>query len=393
MRPKRKVAVILQLWQNFDRGILAGIAAYVRECRNWSVFVEEVEHQRIPNLREWDGDGLIINFDNRNVARAAQGIQKPVVALGGGCGWYDENSGIPYVSTDAEAIGRLAAEHLLELGLEQFAYCGYRPTRTNVWIARRAAAFVARLAEAGYHCEVFQGRYTTAEQWARVQTELVRWLRKLPLPVGLMGCYDYRARHVLEACKTAGLKVPDDVAVIGVDNDLVCDLADPPLTSIEQGRFQIGYTAASVLDRLMNKKQPGKLKYVIPPVGVVGRQSTDLLYVGDPEVAQALRIIRQELHLGIQPDSLADRLQMSRSTLDKRFKNSIGRPVDAEIRRVRLARALEMLARLELPLREVAREVGYANEQYMSAVIGKAVHCTPLQYRKRHRSSHTRIVV
>ncbi len=393
MRKRRKVAVILQLWQNYDRGVLSGVAAYVRERRNWSVFVEEVEHQRIPNLREWDGDGLIINFDNRSVAQAVQGIAKPVVALGGGRGWYDETSGFPYVSTDDEAIGRLAAEHLLERGLKQFAFCGYPPNRSNAWVAKRAAGFIGRLAQDGFACKTFQGRYATAQHWERLQAELVAWLRRLPLPIGLLGCYDYRARHVLEACRTAGLMVPEDVAVIGVDNDLVCDLADPPLTSVEQGRFQIGYTAASLLDKLMDKKPPAKLWHFIAPVGVVSRQSTDLIYVADREVAQALRIIRLEASRGVQPDAIAARLQLSRSTLDKRFKSSIGRPVDAEIRRVRLERALDLLARADLPLRKVAHEAGFANEQYMSAVIGKACGCTPLQYREEHRPRGAGIVV
>ena len=378
--------MILQLWQNFDRGVLSGVAAYVRERRNWSVFVEEVEHQRIPNLHEWDGDGLIVNFDNRSVAQAVQGIAKPVVGLGGGGGWYDESSGVPYVFTDDEAIGRLAAEHLLQRGLKQFAFCGYPPTRTKVWVTKRAAGFAGCLAQEGYPCKMFHGRYTTAQHWERVQAELVAWLRDLPLPIGLMGCYDYRARHVLEACKTADLKVPDDVAIIGVDNDQVCELADPPLSSVEQGRFQIGYTAASLLDRLMDRKRPGKLSHVIAPVGVVSRQSTDLIYVADREVAEALRLIREQACRGIQPDAIAALLHMSRSSLDQRFKRSIGRPVDAEIRRVRLARAVELLARSDLPLRNVASEAGYANEQYMSAVIGKAFRRTPLQYREEHRS-------
>jgi len=364
---------------------LQGIAAYVRERCNWSVFVEEVEHQRIPNLHEWDGDGLIVNFDIRSVAHAICGIAKPVVGLGGGRGWYDEHSGIPYVATDDATIGQLAAEDLLERGLKQFAFCGYPPTKTNMWAAGRAKGFTEHLKKAGYRCHVFRGHFTAAEHWKRMQAELVAWLRKLPTPVGLMGCYDYRARHVLEACKTAGLRVPDDMAVIGVDNDVVCELADPPLSSVEQGRFQIGYTAASLLDKLMTGQKVKQLRHMIPPVGLVSRQSTDLLYVADHDVATALRIIRNEACRGLQVEKVAERLQLSRSTLDKRFKQAIGRPVDQEIRRVRLARAKELLTRTDLPLREVAQAAGYGNEQYLSAVLRQECHCTPSAYRHTHR--------
>lgn len=388
MHRKRKVAVMLQLWQNFDRGILRGIAAYLRERGTWSVFVEEVEHQRIPDLRDWEGDGLIVNFDNREVAQAIRGIKKPVVGLGGGQGWHDPRSGIPYVATDDATIGRLAAEHLLELGLKQFAFCGYPPTPTNIWVTNRAEAFRQRIEEAGFSCHLFNGHYTNASRWERLQAELVSWLRKLPTPVGLMGCYDYRARHVLEACKAAGLRVPDDVAVIGVDNDVVCELGDPPLSSVEQGRFQIGYTAATLLDAWMNGRKPKQARYVIPPVGLIKRQSTDLLYVEDRLTAAAVRMIREEACRGVQAAAVAERLGVSRGTLDKRFKQTIGYPVDEEIRRVRLARAKELLARTALPLREVACEAGYATVQYLSTVINKDAQCTPSEYRRRHRDQN-----
>ena len=376
---------MLQLWQNYDRGILRGIGAYVRERHHWSVFVEEVEHQRIPDLREWKGDGLIVNFDNREVARAIQGIGKPVVGVGGGRGWHEEQSGIPYIATDDYTIGRLAAEHLLDRGLRQFAFCGYPQTPTNVWVDGRLKGFRERLAQAGGDCNAFRGRYTNAVHWQRIQNELVVWLQKLPTPVGLMGCYDYRARHVLEACKAAGLRVPDDVAVVGVDNDVICDLCDPPLTSIEQGCFEIGRTAAALLDSMMSGHKPKHLRQVIPPVGLVARASTDLIYVADRVVADAMKCIRDDDGHGLQADALAQRMGVSRSTLDKRFKQTIGRPVDEEIRRARLARAKDLLSRTNLPIGEVANRAGYGNEQYLYAVLRKDSRVTPVQYRKEHR--------
>ncbi len=387
MRARRKVAVMLQLWQNFDRGILQGIAGYVRERRDWAVFVEEVEHQRIPDFKAWDGDGLIVNFDNSVVVRSLRGVNKPIVAVGGGRGWHDPASGVPYVATDDETIGRLAASHLLDKGLGQFAFCGYPKSRTNAWVENRKRGFVNRLAESGFGCVSFQGRHSTAVHWQEVLQELVLWLRKLPLPVGIMGCYDYRARHVLEACRIAGLRVPDDVAVIGVDNDLVCELADPPLSSIEQGRFQIGYHAAASLDALMDGGGPVPARRLVAPVGVVSRQSTDLLCVSDPVLARALGMIREEACRGLDADRLCRTVGVSRGTLDKRCKALIGRPVDQEIRRVRLDRACELLARTKLPLRAVAKEAGFGSEQYLSAVFAKQMDCTPATYRRDHRDS------
>ncbi len=384
-KDRLKVAIVLQLWNNYDRGILPGIAAFARENPSWSVFVEEVEHQNIPNLRDWDGDGLIVNFDNRESALKVQNLDLPVVAVGGGRGWHDPASGIPYVITDDQTIGRLAAEHLLERGLTRFAYCGYPPTPINVWAANRARAFTERLAEAGHDCHLFNGRYTTARHWDRMQAELVDWLLSLPKPIGVMGCYDYRARHVLEACRTAGLKVPDDVAVIGVDNDTVCDLASPPLTSIEQGRFQVGYQAAIILNRLMTGMSIDDLPLCMPPVGVVARQSTDLVYVTDSKVSQALSMIREQACHGLQTETLAERLGISRGTLDKRFKELLGRTADQEIRRIRLAQAQELLIRTSLPIRDIAARAGYGNEQYLITVMRTSTGSTPAQYRRDHR--------
>lgn len=387
MHARRKVAVILQLWQNFDRGILQGIASYVRERHDWSVFVEEVEHQRIPDFKGWDGDGLLVNFDNPHVVRALRGVDKPIVAVGGGRGWHDPASGIPYVATDDETIGRLAAEHLMDCGLRNFAFCGYPKNRTNVWMMNRKQGFSERLAKAGFACHAFHGRHTTATQWQSVLSELSGWLQKLPLPIGIMGCYDYRARHVLEACKSLGLRVPDDVAVIGVDNDIVCELADPPLSSIEQGKFQIGYAAAKLLEQLMSNGGKIPSRQLIAPVGLVPRQSTNLLCVADQTLAVALRTIRERACHGLQAHEVAKQAGLSRNTLDKRCKALIGRSIDLEIRRVRLDCAKDLLARTALPLRDVARRAGFGSEQYLSSVFSKTVGCRPSQYRIDHRDS------
>jgi LacI family transcriptional regulator len=387
MKNRRQVAVIPQIWQNFDRGILKGIAAYVRECCNWSVFVEEIEHQRLPDLRSTHFDGFIVNYDSRSVAQALRGVTVPIVGYGGGGGWHDPASGVPYVATDDEAIGRLAAEHLLDRGLSQFGFCGYPQNRTNSWMEVRKRAFVGRLEQSGHECHVYCGRHSTASQWWKIQAGLCHWLRELPLPVGLMGCYDYRARHVLEACKTIGLRVPDDVALIGVDNDLACDLTDPPLSSIEQGRFGIGYTAAASLDKLMSGADTVPSRQVIAPVGLVPRQSTDVCFVSNPIVAEALRRIRDEACRGLGAGTLAEQAGLSRNTLDKYFKQTVGRSIDQEIRRIRIARAQELLTRTKLPLADVAARAGFGSEQYLSAVFSKQLGCTPARYRMNHRQA------
>ncbi|RYD39166.1 MAG: hypothetical protein EOP83_37220, partial [Verrucomicrobiaceae bacterium] len=221
---------------------------------------------------------------------------------------YDETSGIPYVGTDDWEIGRLAAEHLLALGLTNFAFCGYPKDRLNVWASNRAEGFRQRLVQEGYDCDIYEGYRQLSQKWDLRQEELAKWLDPLPKPLGLMGCYDSRARHVLEACRFLGLRVPDDVAVIGVDNnELTCELSEPPLSSVEQGAFRIGYNAAMLLDQTMAGIPPAQLHSIVGPVGVVARQSTNLFNVAR-EVGTALRRIREHACLGLQADALAGEL-------------------------------------------------------------------------------------
>lgn len=385
MKKKTKVSILLQMSQNFDQGIFRGIAAYARESHAWSLFVEQEQQSWTSVLSEPGVKGLIVNLDSDTFAEEALRQSLPMVGFGGGAGHYQPESGIPYVTTDNEMIGRMAAEHLLETGLRHFGYCGFPPTRNFLWTTVREKAFVTRLAESGFDCQVFHGTSERGTHAAITQQEIAAWLRTLRKPVGVMGCYDWRARHVLEACHGSGLRIPDDVALIGVDNDaMLCDLTDPPLSSIEQNRFAIGHTAASLLDQLIKRRKPRNLLHVIPPLSVVTRQSTNLVAVNDAGVSEILRQIRDNACSGLTADAVADKAQVSRATLDNRLKASIGRTADLEIRRVRLAMAENLLIQTSLPLRDIAARAGFGTEQYFCAAWKKEKGLTPGQFRQTH---------
>ncbi len=378
-----KVAVILNVHLPYDRKIIQGIASFLRNGPRWALYLEDDPLHKLPALNEWQGDGLIVDFDDPRVAKAVRGLKIPVVGLGGGQGWYDACSRVPYFETDDQAIAHMAAEHLLELGLKDFAYCGLPPTRVNVWSAARARSFTERLADQGYSCNVFRSRFSSTRNWQRLQQELVDWLTMLPKPLGLMACNDARARHVLEGCQAAGISVPDDVAVIGVDNDdIMCELVVPPLTSVEQGAFHLGHDAAAMLHSLMAGKKPERVRYRVAPVGIVTRESTDMLATNDPDVATALRLIRCGQCSGLSAEMVAAHVSLSRSTMDKRFKAVVGRTVDQEIRRVRLAKAKELLSGTNRPLNQIAREVGYATVQYLTEQVRKGTGKTPAVFRR-----------
>lgn len=381
--PTRKIALGLPLAINYYRGILRGISAFSLENKHWSLCLKVDNPYHRPNFQDWKCDGLIVDFDNSKIVKAALAAGKPVVAVGGGGENYDPQSRIPYVFSDDESIARMAVDHLLDCGLQHFAYCGYTANRTNGWSARRAAAFAARLAAAGHRCKIFNGCDMTGRNWERAQTELMTWLRTLPKPIGILTCNDWRARDVFDACRIAGIQIPDDVAVIGVDNDqLLCELTDPPLSSVEQDCFGVGYHAAATLDKMMRGQTLDQSRYLVPPVGVIARQSTNLLAVDDPVLAAAVRLVRAEACRGLTTASLARQVGLSRSTLDIRFKHRFTRTVDQELRRVRLAYALDLLARSQMPLGDVARAACLGNAEYLNALMQKKYQMTPGQYRQ-----------
>lgn len=375
------VAVILDAARPYDRLIIGGVAQYARERGRWSLYVEEDPLQKLPDLKRWHGQGIIANFDDRRVAEAIRGLAIPVVGVGGGYGWHDPRSKIPYVYTDNHAIGRLGAEHLLACGFERVAFCGYPRSATEGWSAERAKAFQQAAEEAGRSCEVFTGRVAAARRWEDLQRELQAWLRRLPTPVGLMACNDVRARHVLEACRALGLRIPHDVAVIGVDNDeMICELTDPPLSSVDQSARRIGYQAAVLLERMMTGHAVDG-GVIVPPIGVVVRASTDTLAIADSEVVQTLQSLRREPWQRPRVDGLAEAVGMSRSSLERRFRRAVGRSIHEEHVRLRIAETRKLIVETDLPLKAVAMRAGFPSLQYMTTFVRRHAGLTPARLR------------
>ncbi len=378
MTRQLEVALIIDPTKPYDRKIVRGVAAFVQSERlNWSLYVEEDASGCLPDLKNWDGDGILANLDNRRVASALTKLCVPIVAIGGGYGYYKTNSKIPYIRTDNCAIAELAAEHLLNLGLRSFAFCGEPPDRFNGWAKERQVAFSQYLNRLGFECRIFTGKHRASSHWKQSQSELTKWLRSLPIPVGLFACKDARARHALQACRTAQLRVPEDVAVVGVDNDdIMCELSRPPLTSIEQGAMRIGSEAALVLHLLMSGKKP-PVSTAVQPEGIVERQSTDLLATDDEDVAGALRYIRECACKPIQVRDVLEIANVSRSTLEARFRELIGRSIHSEIRRVQMERAIKLLKTSRMSMKQISNEIGASSVQYFTTLVREYAGCTP----------------
>lgn len=394
------VAVILDAARAYDRLIISGIAQFVRErteagrlAAPWSLYVEEDPLQKLPDLATWHGQGIIANFDDRRVANALAKTDVPIVGVGGGFGWHDPDSGTPYIYTDNAAIGRLGAEHLLGCGMATLAFYGYPSGRTTGWSEERAEAFRSTAEAAGRPCHVFTGRHGDARRWEALQQELTAWLEALPKPLGLMACNDLRARHVLEACQRLGLNVPGDVAVLGVDNDeLICDLTRPPLSSIDQSARRIGYEAAALLEQLMVADRAGSdagarapMKVVVPPIGVVTRVSTDTLASDDEAVVEMLTALRSSPWRKPSVAAVAERLGMAPATLEHRFQAAVGRSIHAEFVRHRMQRLRGLIVETDLPLKTIATQAGFPSLQYMTTFVRRHTGTTPARLRAMER--------
>jgi LacI family transcriptional regulator len=367
------------------RRVVSGIMAYAQQRGTWNVCIPESHSdQSLDCLLEGRWDGVIAGFDDPHGPKLLQ-MAVPLVGVGGGYGWYRPDANIPYVGTDNTAIAQLAADHLLECGFVHFAYCGYHPTPSNRCSYKRAEAFREAVEQRGHACSAYNASNTASDTWEKICGDLVAWLSNLPHPVGIMACNDSRARQILEACRMVHLRVPEDVAVVGVDNEeAICLFTNPTLTSVDQGSQRSGYEAASLLDQWMEGGSVTPGKRTVPPVGIVVRGSTEILATTDAELVAALRFIRDHACEAIGLDDVSRTAGTNNASLRRRFKSVFGRTVHEEIQRVRVERAKQLLVSTDWPFKQIAKQSGFCSVQYMSTQIRRATGFTPREYRQRH---------
>jgi LacI family transcriptional regulator len=395
LRARRQVLLLVETSRAYGRGLVEGVAHYHREHGGWSICFKPhgLGDPPPPWLRDWQGDGILVRIGDQRMARAVQRIGVPAVDLRGLVG----AKGLPFIGVDHREVARLAAEHLLERGFRHFGFCGL-PRKVHPHMDDLCDWFCKFIAQAGCTCDVFKARrgplpgeawehqQSRAGQWIDQQERIVRWIESLPKPVGVMACHDDRAVQVLDACRRTGMMVPDAVAVIGVDNDQeLCDLSIPPLTSVDEFPSRIGYEAAALLDRLMDGGSPPKRRILIPPRAVVPRHSTDVLATDDRIVARAAHLIRRRACEGIRVTDVVAEIPASRATLSARFKSIVGRTMREEILRVQILQAKELLATTDLPIKQVARRVGFRYVEYFARLFRRTTGETPAGYRKQMR--------
>jgi LacI family transcriptional regulator len=376
------VAVLIEASNAYARGLLKGIHRHVQEEGNWTIFLPE--HGRgdppLDALARWDGDGAIVRIETPAIARAVEALR-----TARGISVVDVSAAglvpdLPCVETDDEAIGGMAAGHFLDREFQHFAFLG--DTRFR-WSENRRRAFVAAIESAGHEVDVFAASGGAAD---REDDAIEAWLVSLPKPLAVFTCYDIRGRQAIDACRRAEIAVPDAVAVLGVDDDeLLCGLSSVPLSSIIPDAAGAGWQAASLLGQLMAGGRVERSLWLLPPLGVSSRQSTDTMWVDDPMVMKALRFIRRHACDGIKVADVAKEAGVTRRVLEAKFLRYVRHSVHEAIARVQFRRIEELLRSTELPLAAIAARTGFKHAEYLSVAFARRYRKPPSRWRAENR--------
>ena len=380
------VALLIETSRSYGRELLRGVRRYVSEHGPWSVFVElrALESKPPPWLKNWRGNGILTRTGSPAIARAVRATGVPAVELRSS----RLAPGLPFVGIDNVALGKTVAEHFLERGFRNF---GFFEIDSEDYFERRRDSFVHCIRQAGYECDTFytSGSRQRPAQWEKQQDDIAAWLTSLKHPVAIMACTDQLGFWLLDACKRAGISVPDEVAVVGVENDdSLCTMANPPLSSVPLGGERVGFEAAATLQRLMQNGDSTVSEMLLQPLDIVVRQSSDVVAIDDPLLAAAVQFIRDNAARGIGVNDILKAVPISRSTLERRLRAVLNHSPNAEINRVRLIRTKQLLCETDLTLDQVAQRSGFRHPQYMCDLFKRTFHQTPGEWRNSQRG-HT----
>lgn len=382
-----QVAIAFALSEPHQVRILRGIKTFAERQGNWA-FTFSPEHfgGSIEALQRWPGDGIIATITSRREAKIAREMDIPVVNLSG----MLRETGLPRVMVNQESMGRMAADHLLERGFRHFGYFGVQRVW---WGQQRKQGFLDRIHQADGKCSILETPSSprslqSAQEWFK---PLDAWLESLTPPVGILASIDLRATMIIDSCMRLGLRVPGDVAVIGVDNnEVICELCQVPLSSVSRSDHEVGYQAASLLNQLVEQDSRAVEEMLIPPDRIVQRRSTDMVAIDDPQIAAAVQYIREHT---VEPFGIERLVQItgkSRRWLTQHFQSCLSCTPYEYICLVRVEQAKKFLAADEkLPLHEIARRCGFSETRNLRHVFERLTQMTPATYRRTSQQYQT----
>jgi len=380
----KRVILLIEKSRAFGRGLLQGIARYSRLHGNCLFFDEQTFYlsnntgtNLIRSIKSICADGIIMPQTGRTEDILALGLPTIISDV------REKRADRYTILTDGRSAGKMAAEHFLDRGFKNFAFCG---PDAVFWSDERAAGFTKRIQQAGFKtssCNQPANRRAYSRQ--KLRRNLSQWLNSLPKPAAVLLCNDELARIALELCKTAGINVPDEIALMGVDNDeLLCGLANPTLSSIALNTERAGYQAAALLDRLMSDEKIPYQDIIVQSTHVAQRLSTDILAIEDPQVKKAAKFIKDNATRAISVRDVAESTSLSRREMERRFQKLLGRTIYKQIRRARAAQISKMLTETNLTISKIALSLGFKSVEHIARYFKKEYGISPTQYRARY---------
>lgn len=385
----KRVALLVQSDMAFDRAIARGVGEYIRSHAGWIILMNPMSEVTMRGLEHWNADGIITSIHLSAIEDISRLKGVPVVGFGSYSEDHDGHLNFPIVTSNQEEIGRMAARYFINKGMRNFAFCG--GDEKALWCQQRQKGFSEALNEGGLSCSVYVPDIPSPTSMPDAIHSLGTWLRALPKPCGVLVFFDGWARWVLDACVIQNLQVPQDISVIGVDNDRwLCELSQPRLSSIDPNVRTAGFVCAEILHGLMQGDTNFPRLTFIPPAHVEERDSSNFLNFEDPEVSFAVRYIREHACDPITPNDVLKITGMSNSTAYRKFMKSLGRSIHSEIQRVQMDKVKELLTSTNLNVTTVAQQAGFDNFRYLTKVFRDATGITPTEFRRLHSTPSVR---
>jgi LacI family transcriptional regulator len=382
--PPPRVAILGQTTRSYTRDLLSGVSRYMQAHRPWSTFLElrALESSHPPWLDHWDGDGILSRTHSPRMAEAIASTGVPSVELRS----TNYRKGIPFVGMDNALIGETVAEHFLNRGYQQFA--AYT-LDTETYFEERVQNFVTRIEASGTKCQILpaQGE-ASPDDWEKHQQELIEWLESLIKPIAIFATNDQLAVRLLDACRRADISVPEDIAVVGCENEVtLCEFATPTLTSVRFDGETVGFRAARLLDQLMSGVPSDTTTILIPPRGIKVRSSSDEFVIEDPIVLRAVRLIRSQAFSGLTVAGLCQTVGVSRSTLERRMKATLKRSPKEELQRVRFHEVNRLLRNTNFTIDMISEMTGFSYANYLQTAYRERYGKTPGAFRKQNQGT------
>lgn len=379
-----KIILLLDFAEEYSKCLLKGISKYSAEHGHWSFcrmplyYRETLGAKGILNwAKDWKAHGIIGQLYNEMENDLYQS-PIPVIAQD----FKERFRFIPNITGQYRETGKLGAAYFLNKGYTQFAFYGFN---NIVWSRERAEGFESAVNQAGFHVHYFEHKKArSTDIWYYKSNSLSKWLKSLPKPIALMACDDNQGVHITEACKQNNIRVPQEVAVLGVDNDvMLCELSDPPLSSIELDIERAGYDTARAMDLMITGRAKFYRDILVPPLKVVTRNSTDIYASQDDYVATVLDFIHKNIDQNLLVDHIVKEVPMSRRSLEKRFVEVTGLPIYKYIFKLRIEKLAQRLVSSEMSVFEIALEMGLSDSKNIARQFRQVMGCTPLEYRRR----------